>query len=58
MRILNVIREITKTFKKNQFKHEKQHTHTHTKQEHSHDKNFKKTTDNKGFLMEIEATCE
>jgi len=29
MRILNVIREITKTFKKNQFKHEKQHTHTH-----------------------------
>jgi len=57
MRILNVIREITKTFKKTNL-NTKNNTHTHTKQEHSHDKNFKKTTDNKGFLMEIEATCE
>ena len=30
---------------------------THTKQEHTHVKNLKKTTDHKRFLMEIKATC-
>jgi len=34
--MLNVIKEITKTFGKKQFKHEKQHTQ---KQEHTHVKN-------------------
>ena len=42
-------RKLLKYLEKKQSKNKK----THTKQEHTHVKNFKKTTDDKGFLMEI-----
>ena len=51
----NVKRDKRKLLKhlKKKSKNEKKHT----KQEHTHVKNLKKTTDDKGFLMEIRTTC-
>jgi len=46
--MLNMIKEITKTFFLNQYKHEKQHIQK--KQEHTHVKNLKRQLMTKDFL--------
>jgi len=50
--MLNMIKEIAKTFGKKQFKHEKQHTQKNTLMS-----KLEKTTDDNRFVMEIKATC-